>query len=144
MSDQQEHFNSEERDYLARFRQQVELGEHAQSLEIIAGCHNKFQFAKTFRTLRKDFARTNQEMRERVARGDAGPGITPAVVEEMIRIGTKSWELKMAALQKHFFLTWGEPIENYAGKGDGSGCAGVVVFFLVLIVAVTLVAVRGA
>ncbi|SRR5260221_14342283 len=143
MSDQRRHFTPEQQEYLARFRRQVEVGEQAQGLEIIAGCHNKFQFAKTYRTLRNDFTRTNQEMRGRVTRGDAGPGITRDVVEEMIRIGTKSWEIKMAALQRHFFLTWGEPIENYAGTGDGSGCAGVVVFALALIAAVGVVAVNG-
>lgn len=117
--------NQDQQAFVQQFEAQVRAAESAQATEIIVGCTNKFQFAKTYRVLRQDFAKSNQQLRDRVRAGNAGAGITEAVVEEMIKVATPIWQAKMDRLSMHFLITWGEPIENYAGSGTGGGCAGV-------------------
>jgi len=130
-------FTPEQQQFLEQFRRTAFEAENAQCMDLILNCHNKFQFAKTYRVYRRDLARANEQIRDRVSRGDLGPGVTPEVAEEMIRIGTQAVEEKMKRCADHFLHTWGEPITNYAGAG--TGCAGVILAIVAIAAIVVVV-----
>jgi len=126
-------FTAEETEFLQEFESRVTRGEQRQYLDLVRNCTNKFQFAKTYRVYRKDLEKTEAMMRERIARGDLGPGIAPAVAEEMIRIGRDAVSGKLETCESYFIMKWGEPITNYAGTGRG--CMGMLFAGLLILVA---------
>lgn len=136
-------FTPEQQQFLEQFRRTAFEGENAQCMDLILNCHNKFQFAKTYRVYRRDLARTNQQIRDRISRGDLGPGVTTEVAEEMIRIGTQAVQEKMKRCADHFLHTWGEPITNYAGTGTGRAGVILAIVAIVAILAVGLSWVAG-
>ena len=123
-------FTPEQAAFLEEFRRRTFAAEQAQCHDLITNCHNKFQFAKTYRVYRSDLAKTTQEISQRARTGQLGPGLTPAMAEAMIAIGREAVGEKMAKCAQHFQRTWGEPITNDAGTGQG--CATLIAAVVVL------------
>lgn len=110
--------------------------------DIILNCHNKYQFAKTYKVLRADLRRML-----------AQPG-NPNASEHTDRVMKAAFKLvgeqKLRAMASWFLVHFADshdmrqmerggmsPIDNYAGQ-EGAGCAGVLVFALCTVCSLAL------
>lgn len=101
-----------------------------QLADVCNNCHVKPQFAKTYRVLRRDL----RQMLDRSRRQAAQPTFefSDAFQAALIRSTDEIVSHKLRLMANHFYVRWGESIENWAGKEgsaiDKSGCC---VFLLI-------------
>ena len=92
--------------------------------DIIENCHVKPQFAKTYRVLRRDKRETLEKLRSGLAQPHAE--YSDAYRMALLRSADAILDYKLSLMSQHFFLRWGEPVENWAGTEgsvfDRGGC----------------------
>ena len=106
---------SEQQAFIDTYRERTAAALEHETAELIQYCTLKSKFAAHYREKDKQFRETNDEMCRRAAAGQTGPGVTPEVVEEMVRVGTELHDARMRRLADHFQTTWGEPIDTLRG-----------------------------
>ena len=92
-------------------------GEFQQLAEIIVNCTNRFQFAKTYKVLRKSHQDTNAEIR-------SSKRLSPGVKNVLLKHRDLILPKKLAYMSEWFSMRWDDDIEEYARPV--SGCSGVV------------------
>ena len=99
-------------------------GSKMQLAVICDNCHFKLQFTKTYRVLRRDLRHTLQKLRATL--NQAPPELSDGYVVALLRSTDAIVSYKLQLMARHFYLRWGEPLENWAGKEgsalDKSGC----------------------
>jgi hypothetical protein len=95
-----------------------------QLADICENCHSKPQFAKTYRVLRRDLRDILQKVRARLSQPH--PELSDGYAVALLRSTDAIISYKLELMAQHFYLTWGEPIENWAGREgsviDRAGC----------------------
>lgn len=150
--DQLSGLSDEEKNFIRGMEDHVIAGEYAMLSEIIRGCHNKFQFAKTYKLLRAD-------LRNTFADPNAGnPSYSPLVNQAMRQAFMKVGTTKLDYMAKWFFTTMADAsdtqrvmaclnkgewrveaaLEPYIGNEDESGCKKYSAALLALIILTTL------
>lgn len=96
-----------------------------QLADICDNCHIKPQFAKTYRVLRRDLRETLE--RGRARQTEPQPELSDGFGAALLRSTDAIISYKLQLMARHFYLRWGEPVENWAGKEgsaiDRAGCA---------------------
>lgn len=106
-------------------------GSKMQLADICTNCHIKPQFAKTYRVLRRDLRAELEKSRAAMARPNQR--FSDAFGMAMIRSTDAIVSYKLSRMAGHFQMSWGEPIENWAGKeGSAMDKAGCVVAIVML------------
>lgn len=111
-------FNQIEQDFLDNFRIETELVEMKQAQELIQGCSNKYQFAKTHSMYVKDWEKTRAHMVNRINSNQSSANIRKPVTDEMLRIADSIIKEKLDMVKLAFEMKFGESIFNYLGP-DG-------------------------
>jgi hypothetical protein len=114
--------------------------------DLVLNCQNKFQYAKTYKVLRADLRKT-------FANPNLGNPQMPTHVNQAVRQAfIMAGENQLRYMAEWFYITYADAsdrekvmealnkgqirleaaIEQYAGKGDGIGCLGVVVLLGVI------------
>ena len=109
---------------IRRHEEETIAASKMQLADICANCHIKPQFAKTFRVLRRDLRNTLNDARANLAQPNSG--FSDAFGVALIRSTDEIVSHKLDLMGRHFFMRWGELVENWAGEEgstlDGAGC----------------------
>lgn len=116
----------EERDLIQSSQAELVNGTTAQLNEINLGCTSKPQYAKTYRTLRRD----KRQMLDAWRAKSAAAG-SPPMMQLMIEMHDHIFDKKLMLMKLHFQCIWREDIDVWAGEEGGtldkSGCLIVVI-----------------
>ncbi|MFO0850562.1 MAG: hypothetical protein U0871_18685 [Gemmataceae bacterium] len=130
--------SDEERAVVRNLEAQLMQMEFAALADIILNCHNRFQFAKTYKALWNDFRRTLAQPGNPNASDQVNRGVK-AAMEKIVRqklMDMAGWfEINFADSHDQRQIAAGRvrwSIEVYAGKEGtgGSGCAGMVLLVM--------------
>lgn len=113
-----------ERELIRQHVEEMIVGNSLQTDDLVRHCNNKFQFAKTYRVLRRDKRNTLDMMRKKMAKPN--PAYSDSYGVAMMRSIDDILDYKLERIARYFEVRWGESIENYAGKEgaviDRVGC----------------------
>jgi hypothetical protein len=138
----------EEKALVRGLEEQGIQAEFAALSDIVLNCHNKYQFAKTYKVLRADSQKT-------FTNGCVGNPQMPAHVNKAVHAAfVKIVQAKLRSMAEWFFVQFADnsdqakvfeamnkgkfrpeaAIEQYAGKGDAEGCFHTAVVLLALLI----------
>ncbi len=102
-----------------------------QLADVCDNCHIKPQFAKTYRVLRRDLRDMLHKLRASLSQPQ--PELSDGYGVALLRSTDAIISYKLQLMAQHFYLRWGEPIENWAGReGSAIDKAGCVVVLAVV------------
>jgi hypothetical protein len=120
---------TDEQFLIRQHEEEMIAGSKMQLADICENCHSKSQFAKTYRTLRRDLRETLAKARLSLL--DKGNPHSDTYGAAMIRSTDAIISHKLPLMSDRFRYRWAESIENWAGKEgsylDKSGCCVILV-----------------
>ena len=99
--------------------------------DIVLNCTNKYQFAKTYKVLRRSWEKTKAEMSS-ASSEQMPPEIKPIMLDLCGRMMSQKW----SNMDDWFSVRWGEDIRDYTQPAPG--CSGVVLTLCLGLLAILL------